>query len=77
MYQDFLLESHSSRSRLHEPFSVSHSVVIDGVLRGLRMPGDGPVGVLARGNLGIKSGQSYHLNHQVSASLDKSLSSYA
>ena len=48
--------------RLHEPFSVSHSVVIDGLLRGLRMPGDGPGLVVGfgRGNLGIKAGQSHH-----------------
>ena len=42
---------------------MSHSVVIDGLLRGLRMPGDGPVGLavgFVRGNLGIKSGQSHH-----------------
>ena len=36
-------KSQPSRNRLHEPFfSLSHSVVIDGLLRGLRMPGDGP-----------------------------------
>ena len=67
-------KSPPSRNRLHEPFfSLSHSVVIDGLLRGLRMPGDGavPWGF----PVGIKSGQSYHhLNHQLSTSLDQAKS---
>ena len=67
-------KSQPSRNMLHEPFfSLSHSVVIDGLLRGLRMPGDGavPWGF----PVGIKSGQSYHhLNHQLSTSLDQAKS---